>query len=282
MNKKIAFRFSFLLMLLSQVFLVSAQDTLPKFTVVNRNGKVILSWVNKYPVVKQLSIQRSSDSTKGFKTILTLPDPTSITNGFLDNNAPDTNSFYKLYILLDKGEFVFSKAQRPHPFIPPPLPKPQATITMPKNETTSEAAIAHHSNRPAEPDQQGQIVPAEPSNEAKPKNYTMQSASINAEKRRSGELKPGNVSVERPKTYTPSGFVFTNPSGDVTIVLPPDRLANFKIKFYEESGNMLFQIDSVSEHIFTVDKSNFLHAGWFSFELFEGGVLKEKNKVRVP
>lgn len=282
MNKKIAFRFFLLLMLLSQGFLVSAQDTLPKFTVVNRNGKVILSWVNKYPVVKQLSIQRSSDSTKGFKTILTLPDPTSITNGFLDNNAPDTNSFYKLYILLDKGEFVFSKAQKPHPFIPPPLPKPQATITMPKNEATSEAAIAHHSNRPTEPGQVEQIIRVEPADRVNPKNYTMQSASANPEKRKSGELKPGNVSVERPKTYTPSGFVFTNPSGDVTIVLPPGRLANFKIKFYEESGNMLFQINSVSEHIFTVDKSNFLHAGWFSFELFEDGILKEKNKVRVP
>ncbi|HEX5026646.1 MAG TPA: hypothetical protein VFV68_15305, partial [Agriterribacter sp.] len=72
---------------------IQAQDTLPNFTVVNRNGKIILSWVNHYPVIKQLSIQRSADSTKGFKTILTLPDPTSVTNGFLDNSAPDVTSF---------------------------------------------------------------------------------------------------------------------------------------------------------------------------------------------
>lgn len=282
MDNKIAFRLYLLLMLLLQGFLVTAQDTLPKFTVVNRNGKVILSWVNQYPVVKQLSIQRSSDSTKGFKTILTLPDPTSITNGFLDNNAPDTNSFYKLYILLDKGEFVFSKAQKPHAYIPPPLPKPQASITVPKNEAASEAVKTHPNNRLAEQGQEGQKTPDEPANGVKPKNYTLQSASTHAEKRKISELKHENVSVERPKTYTPSGFVFTNPSGDVTIVLPTDRPANFKIKFYEENGNMLFQINSVSEHIFTVDKSNFMHAGWFSFELFEDGILKEKNKVRVP
>ena len=71
-------------------YTVRSQDTLPDFTVVNRNGKVILSWVNDFPVIKQLSIQRSPDSLKGFKTILTLPDPSSVNNGFLDNNAPDT------------------------------------------------------------------------------------------------------------------------------------------------------------------------------------------------
>ena len=78
-----------------------SQDTLPDFTVKNRFGKIILSWVNSYAVIKQISIQRSTDSLKGFKTILTVPDPTAITNGFLDVKAPDLNSYYKLYILLD-------------------------------------------------------------------------------------------------------------------------------------------------------------------------------------
>jgi hypothetical protein len=90
------------------------------------------------------------------------------------------------------------------------------------------------------------------------------------------------MNLVRPETYKPSSFVFTNPDGDITIVLPPGRLNNFKIRFYEENGNILFQINDIKEHIFTLDKSNFMHAGWFRFELFENGTLKEKNKVRVP
>ena len=37
-----------------------AQDTLPRFTATTRGtGKVIISWSNPYPVVSQISIQRS-------------------------------------------------------------------------------------------------------------------------------------------------------------------------------------------------------------------------------
>jgi len=32
----------------------------------------------------------------------------------------------------------------------------------------------------------------------------------------------------------------------------------------------------------TLDKSNFIHAGWFKFELYEDGQLKEKNKLLIP
>ncbi|MBS1565305.1 MAG: hypothetical protein JST39_13005, partial [Bacteroidetes bacterium] len=50
-----------------------AQDTLPRFTLLNKgNGRIIVSWTNPYKdKVHQLSIQRSTDSLRNFKTILT-------------------------------------------------------------------------------------------------------------------------------------------------------------------------------------------------------------------
>ena len=89
------------------------QDTLPAFTAKNRFGKVIISWTNLNDSLVQISVQRSADSLKGFKTILTIPDPKAITNGFLDTKAPNTTQYYKLYVQQPGGKFFFTKSQKP-------------------------------------------------------------------------------------------------------------------------------------------------------------------------
>lgn len=91
-----------------------AQDTLPKFTVKNiGNNRVIISWTNSYGLVKQIGIQRSADSLKNFKTILTVADPMSRENGFADTKAPNDRMFYRLFIALDRGMFIFSETKTP-------------------------------------------------------------------------------------------------------------------------------------------------------------------------
>src|SRR5688572_32183972 len=81
-----------ILFLLAGTTVSFAQDTLPGFSALTRgNDKVIISWTNNYPVTTQISIQRSKDSTKNFKTILTVPDPKVLQNGFVDSKA-DTRS----------------------------------------------------------------------------------------------------------------------------------------------------------------------------------------------
>ncbi len=236
---------------------MNAQDTLPAFTVKHKNAKVILSWVNNFKVVKQISIQRSSDSLKGYKTILTLPDPSSVTNGFLDNNAPDTVSFYKLYILLDSGKYLFSKVQKPKKDIPPP--------PVAKNEVKSATNSSSANN---------------PNDEALSKTYGPELTKISA-KNRSDGLKADSVNMVRPENFKPSGLVFTNPQGNVTIVLPIGKNEYFKIKFFDSNGDELFVLNNLKENTIVLDKSNFLRAGTYRFELYENGVLREKNKVVI-
>lgn len=93
---------------------ILAQDTLPAFSVKKRtNGKVVISWKNNYPVVKQISIQRSFNEKTAFKSILTVPDPSLPENGYVDAQVPHDSMFYRLYILLDSGQYVFAKAKTP-------------------------------------------------------------------------------------------------------------------------------------------------------------------------
>lgn len=91
-----------------------AQDTLPNFSVRNiGNNKYVVSWVNTLKGVKQISIQRSFDSLKNYKTILTVPDPSVLENGFVDAKATNDHMFYRLYIMQEKGVFFFSPVKKP-------------------------------------------------------------------------------------------------------------------------------------------------------------------------
>ncbi|HRO85044.1 MAG TPA: hypothetical protein PK110_09505 [Niabella sp.] len=90
-----------------------AQEQLPDFSVYKVSGRVVLSWTHNYPVVKQISIQRSHDSKNFFKTIATMPDPSLQENGFADRQAPYDSMYYRIYILLDQGHYIVTKAKKP-------------------------------------------------------------------------------------------------------------------------------------------------------------------------
>jgi hypothetical protein len=103
-----------LLLIITIVCSLYAQDTLPKFSVKNAgNNRIVVSWVNRFTNIRQISIQRSFDSVANYKTILTVPDPTTPENGYVDTKATNDKMFYRLYILLDKGVYLFSVAKRP-------------------------------------------------------------------------------------------------------------------------------------------------------------------------
>lgn len=110
MQKSLAF---FFLLSITGMSL-QAQDTLPRFTVKNAgNNRIIVGWVNAYPAITQISIQRSSDSLFGYQSIFTVPDPSNPQNGYVDTKAPKEHVFYRLYILLGKGVYLFSDPRLP-------------------------------------------------------------------------------------------------------------------------------------------------------------------------
>ena len=84
------------------------------------------------------------------------------------------------------------------------------------------------------------------------------------------------------EVYKPSKFVFTEKDGNVKIVLPLATEKKYTIKFFDEFSIPVFEIKQIKYSILTLDKSNFIHFGWYKFELYEDGVLKEKNKLFVP
>lgn len=108
-------RFILLLLFLSSSVLSFAQDTLPNFSVRKvGTGRNVIGWVNQFNNIRQISIQRSFDSLKNYKTILSVADPKAIQNGFSDTKAPTDSMWYRLFYAMEGGAFYFTQAKRPY------------------------------------------------------------------------------------------------------------------------------------------------------------------------
>lgn len=103
--------FSWLLCLASSV---SAQDTLPRFSLRNLgNNRIVIGWTNPFTHIRQISIQRSFDSLRNYKTILTVPDPKAVQNGYADTKAPNDHMFYRIFYAMEGGSFYFTEVKTP-------------------------------------------------------------------------------------------------------------------------------------------------------------------------
>lgn len=208
-----------------------AQDTLPNFALKNAgNNRIIIGWVNNYSNIRQISIQRSFDSLTGYKTILTVPDPTTAQNGYVDAKATNDHMFYRIYIMLEKGVFLFSAAKKP---------------------------VLDSTRRADFPQGIGKIQ-----------------GGID-----SSTIPTITTPKMKPTGFIPSLYVYTHRDGYVRISLPDEeKPKKFSIKFFDNDENFLFELKEIKEKEFKLDKTNFYHAGWFRFELYEDGKLYEKHK----
>ncbi|HEV7329609.1 MAG TPA: hypothetical protein VGN63_01100 [Flavisolibacter sp.] len=212
--------------ILLAVFAGFGQDTLPKFTVKNlgnnREGvpNVVISWVNPFETLKQVSIQTSHDSIRNYRTLISLTDPNAKMNGFADKRAPNDHMFYRLFVVKGNGEYFFTQAKKPF-------------LDTAKTYTPIETVVAKKS--------------------------------------------PDNPIVKKPD-FTPSFYVYTNKDGYVFINLPDAEKQQYHIKFFEEDNSLLFEVKNIKQPALTLDKTNFHHAGWFNFELYNDDKLIEKHK----
>ena len=277
-------------LLLSQITL--AQNPLPDFSVTTRGkGKTIIGWYHTYPKISQISIQRSADSLRNYKTILTVPDPTVPQNGFVDTKAPTDFQFYRLFIVLDSGKYFFTKPRRPFwdtaAAAQKMVQRPQDLARVVPVEAVKDKNYTNApADRPAEPERfifikkRDSLIAQYPEKELKKFRD-----SILYKTKDTLSFVAADTLIIRPfvpkEVYKPSLFVFTSKDGNVTISLPDVATRKYSVKFFEDNSTPIFEVKQVKESPITLDKANFLHAGWFRFELYENGQLKEKHRFYI-
>ncbi len=102
-----------LLFALALFQIIYAQDTLPNFSVIKmKDGLSNIKWINNYGIVKQITIQRSTDSLKRFASVVTIENAMSKKVLFIDKKSKGTNFYYRLFVQLPEGQFFYTKSQR--------------------------------------------------------------------------------------------------------------------------------------------------------------------------
>ncbi|ULQ53672.1 hypothetical protein [Flavihumibacter fluvii] len=295
--------------------LCAGQDTLPDFKAVFRPGKKVqISWINQYGnQIRQLSIQRSRDSQRLFKTIITIPDPTVLRNGYIDQKETDSNYYYRLYILLDSGRYVFSSPRKPTIYIPPPVIKeviekpvvvkeePIKTLQLPEKPprplfTEEEKGAAPILEKTKEPIKKSSLPPPPEKMYTIKRGDTLagQLSDVNLKRFRDSVtlktkdtitliskdtifIKPFNAK----DIYKLSRYIFIDKSGVLHVELPDATKKRYLVRFYEVDKTFLFELKNIRDNMLLLDKANFQHAGWFLFEIYNDGNLFEKNRFYI-
>lgn len=326
--------------------LAKAQDTLPGFTAsLKSNGKVLISWHNTYSAVKQISIQRSSDSLRNFTTLVTVPDPKIQENGFVDSRGNSSKFFYRIFILFPNSKYLFTKShravaetvdQRAVALKLDPKDKSKTNLEKPTKNQAPPALSPEQQSASKQPEAEEKytILPKidnarifymmegsglkKPSvnNPGKIKAPTIVVEKVLFVKRHDSvirqmaantiprfsdslvkqtkdtlyfvdadtlEIKPFIEVYKEPKeVYKISPNVFTGKDGNVTIALADYIHKKYLVVFFEMDSSRILEVKSIKDPLLIIDKTNFGHAGWFKFELYEDGKLKEKNKLLIP
>lgn len=299
--------FAFILLFSS---IVRAQDTLPKFSVTARGpGKILISWHNRFTTVSQISIQRSTDSLKYFTTLLTVPDPHLPENGAMDIKASHPNYYYRLFIVLEEGKYLFTSSRKPQTstgvtpavtqedkdesdavllktdhqrvmFFDPGVLKGKPQI---KSPTTIQGGFRELEvqQRPIFVKKGDALLGQIPGSKLRAFRD-----SLLTQTKDTLIFIDGDSLLIRPfvprEMYRVSSYVYTGKYGNVQLSLPDAGKRHYSLKFFDDSSKLLFELSAIKAPTLILDKSNFLHAGWFKFELYEDGQLKEKNKLFIP
>ncbi len=272
-NKKIIFNLSSLLGLCLFVNVAFAQETLPKITVKNLNGKIVLSWLNVYKKpIQNILIQRSYDSLRNFSTIGTVLNPLNTENGFPDVSPPYNKMYYRLNIIFEGGQYEIGPSARPAKEVVPLedfdityIPEtsiPKALITAPPSikNTTSD------------------LTPSLPKKEVNVKTEIKP-----VKKDKSSSL--DSLTVASPKkineTVYPSNRIFVSRYNTVVIQIGETAIKKYTVKIFDEAEKLVLELKKIPEDYLILEKSNFLHSGWYRFEIYEEGIIYEKNKFYI-
>lgn len=222
-----------------------AQKVLPDFDIRSSGGRVILSWKYQFgKTATAVTIQRSFDSTRNFTTIGSMLNPTAEENGYLDPSPPYHAMYYRIFIAFEGGSYIISDSKKAVDTSKKTLYGVNYAWDLNKHEYSEvKADIPNIIN----------VAPPPNTNEKKQKDQPLV-----------------------------SNRIFTSKENRLIIYLPAYQSKNYTAKFFDEGMNPIFELTNLKEEYLFLDKFNFPKSGIYYFDLYENGVLLEKNKFIIP
>ena len=251
----------------SALYAQQIKAALPQFGLqIIGKDRVRISWVNPYGEdLIQINVQRSYDSIHGYKTVFSTPSPELPENGFIEPYYPGVKVYYRIFYMLSSNAYFFTKIKNTissilTDSIAAQLAATNDTVTI-KTEDTILVRLPY-----------SQFLKFKDSVYAKTKDSLL--------------LLSNDTVLLKPYIYNgpwrASVYLFTDRSGIINLKLPMAKEKVYSLRVLEmDNKTPVFSIKRVTEPDLMIDKTNFLHAGWFLFELYEDNKLKERNKLFV-
>jgi len=267
----------------------SAQDELPEFSVVNKGGgRIIISWKNKFETINQIAIQRSYDSLKRFTSIYSTPSPLLPENGYTDKVAPGVKVYYRIFYVLSGGNYFFTATKTPTM-----AEAPAAVINTKRDKVTE---IFQEQMKIDKEVVKENVVIAPKKVFIKLGNevyktvvdgefFAFRDSIMTNTKDTLFPLSADTIELRQyilPFEFKASVYVYTDKDGYITINLPEATTKKYDLIILEEDGTSVLELKNIKNNYLTLDKSNLYHAGWYKFELWENGKVKDRNKLFVP
>lgn len=247
--------------------LPSNMPPLPEFTVEHvGKGKVRIGWVNPYGNdLIQINVQRSYDSLRGYRTMFSTPSPELQENGFIDSYVEGSKVFYRIFYMLNTNAYFFSKIKKVAPGYV------DASLNTEINKGDSVSITMNNA-----------VIAKLPYNAFltfKDSIYTKTKDSLLAVGENMVVLHPY---IPKAGDWQASQYIFSDRTGTLNLRLPGAGEKKYTLQVFEADGKtQLFHLKNITEPDLTINKANFMHAGWFVFELYEDGKLKERNKFYI-
>lgn len=232
------------------------------------DNKVRIEWQNPYgDSVVQLNVQRSWDSARNFMTIFVPLSPQLPVNGYVDQTDGYNARYYRIFYVLADGRFFFTRSK--------------------KNSTGSDFTSEIPEDKAA--DKNFLIVIHDDDTVIAQLNYEgykkFRDSIVNYTRDTLYSLTDADVLIRYYNNnirWIPSTHIFTTTDGYVQVYLTDALQKNYHLRFYDEYHKLLFTIQHIPQPQFLLDKTDFLHAGWFYFELLEDNKVRERNKFYIP
>ncbi len=91
-----------------------------------------------------------------------------------------------------------------------------------------------------------------------------------------------SITVKKPNEISyPSSRIFSGRQQQVIIHLPDAGFKKYRVRFFDENDQFLFELNKLTDEYLILEKVNFVHSGWFHFEIYENEKMIEKNKFFV-
>lgn len=258
---------------------ILCQETLPSVSVNALNRNVVISWLNDYKKpISNILIQRSYDSSKNFTTIGSVLTPQNLENGYPDRLPPYDRMYYRVMINFEGGEYVIGPSSRAYP---EKIILPSIDITkIPEKTLPMEGETNSTLKEKEQEDHEEQLVLNKEKVSVDKKNRKDSMKIVGLQERKLNAIQ-NTEPIHIIETTFPSSRVYTNKQNVVIITIQQANTKKYSLKIFDENQKLAFELKRISDDYLMLEKSNFFHSGWFSFEIYEEGKLYEKNKFFI-